>query len=183
MKKRHVNTARWAPVALAVVVVAGIAASQQGTPQVAYVNLRSVMEQTPGYETAQDSYEVISNSFQEEIGALQTSYDSAVTAFQQTQVVLTPTARQEKQQELTQMSQRFQGRANEIQNELLVKERELLSPLEERVQLIIEGIRAERNVAMIFDVSAQVNQIISADTELDLTGLVVQRLSGGGANN
>ncbi len=183
MMKKHVNTARWAPLALALVVVAGVAASQQGTPQVAYVNLRAVMEQTPGYQTAQDSYQVISDSFQEEIAGFQTSYDSAVTAFQQTQVVLTPTVRQEKQAELAQLSQRYQGRANEIQNELIGKERELLSPLEERVQLVIEGLRAERNVAMIFDVSAQVNQIISADTDLDLTGIVIQRLSGGGANN
>ena len=181
---KNAMTARWAPLALALVLVAGIAASQQGTPQVAYVNLRAVMEQTPGYETARDSYEVISTRFETEMTGLQTSYDSAVTAFQQTQVVLTPTARQEKQQELAQMSQRFQGRANEIQNELLQKERELLSPLEERVQLVIEGLRAERNVSMIFDVSAQVNQIISADTDLDLTGLVIRRLTGsGGANN
>lgn len=166
--------------ALAVTVLVGVAATQQTASQVAYVNLQQIMQRTPGYEEAADSFETISANAQGELTGLQTSYDSAVTAFQQTQVVLTPTARQEKQAELEQLGQRFEGRAQEIRNQLMQHERRLLAPLEERVQAVIEGIRAERNIAMIFDVSTQPNAIISADTNLDITGIVIQRLTGSG---
>jgi len=174
------STARWAPLALAVIVVVGIAATQQTASQVAYVNLQEIMQRTPGYQEAADSFETVSTGVQGELAGLQTSYDSAVTAFQQSQVVLTPTARQEKQAELEQMGQRFAGRAQEIQNRLIQHERQLLAPLEERVQSVIEGIRAERNISVIFDVSQQPSSIISADTNLDLTGIVIQRLTGSG---
>ena len=60
------------------------------------------------------------------------------------------------------------------------RERELVAPLEERVKGIIEGLRAERNLAFIFDVGAPGNNIVAADRTLDLTALVVQRLQQGG---
>ena len=44
------------------------------------------------------------------------------------------------------------------------------------MQAVVDGIRAERKLAVIFDVASQSSPIISADTGLDLTETVVQRL-------
>ena len=94
----------------------------------------------------------------------------------QQQVVLSPTARQEKQAELQGLQEQIQSRAAELQTRSGERQRELLAPLELRVQAVIDGIRAERNLAVIFDVASQSSPIISADTGLDLTDTVVQRL-------
>ena len=55
------------------------------------------------------------------------------------------------------------------------RQRELVSPLEQRVQAVVDGIRAERNLAIIFDV-ATMQGIAAVDPQLDLTPIVVQRL-------
>lgn len=168
--------ARWTPLALTGLLLIGVAATQQVGHRMAYVNLQVVMQQTPGYQEARDTFETVEQSFRTEIEGLQSSYDSMVAAYQQQQVVLSPTARQEKEAELRQFGGRVQQRVQEIQNRLAQRERTLLAPLEDRVQAVIDGIRAERNLAVIFDVSAQGNGIVAADTNLDLTATVVQRL-------
>jgi len=171
--------ARWAPLALTLILLASVAATQQAGHRMGYVNLQLIMQQTPGYQQARDSFSTTEQAFRNEMDGLQSSYDSMVAAYQQQQVVLSPTARQEKETELRQFGARVQQRVQEIQNRLQRRERELLAPLEDRVQAVIDGIRAERNLAIVFDVSAQGGGIVAADTNLDLTALVVQRLQAG----
>jgi hypothetical protein len=48
------------------------------------------------------------------------------------------------------------------------------------VNAVIEGVRAEFNYAMVFDVSAQGNPIVTADRSLDISTLVMQRLQAAG---
>ena len=50
-----------------------------------------------------------------------------------------------------------------------------------RRESVIDGVRAERTLAIIFDVAAQGNNIVSADRTLDLTPIVVSRLRSGGS--
>ena len=44
---------------------------------------------------------------------------------------------------------------------------------------VIEGVRAAGNYAIIFDVSAPNNGIVTADKSLDLTQRVIQQLKAG----
>jgi len=45
---------------------------------------------------------------------------------------------------------------------------------------VIEAVRKEGNYLMVFDVSGQANQIVAADTSLDLTQRVIDRLKQAG---
>jgi Skp family chaperone for outer membrane proteins len=107
---------------------------------------------------------------------MQTALDSMIRAFDQQQIALSPTSRQAKQREIQETQQRLEARYNELQTQAAQRERELVSPLEERVKGVIEGLRAERNLLFIFDVGAPGNNIVAADRALDLTAVVVQRL-------
>jgi hypothetical protein len=46
---------------------------------------------------------------------------------------------------------------------------------------VIDGVRAERNIAVVFDVANPNSTIISADPAMDLTTLVISRLQAAGA--
>ncbi|HEY0351379.1 MAG TPA: OmpH family outer membrane protein, partial [Gemmatimonadales bacterium] len=59
------------------------------------------------------------------------------------------------------------------------RERELLDPIQTKVNSVIEGVRAAGNYAIIFDVSAPNNGIVTADKSLDLTQRVIQQLKAG----
>lgn len=171
--------ARWAPAALIVIVLVGIAATanqQQSAHRMALVNVSVVMEQTPGYSEARDSFQLERQQYQNEVERLQAQLDSTIREYDQQQVVLSPTAREEKMAQIRQLQQRLSQRAQELQIRAQERERELVAPLEDRVQAVIEGLRAERNLSVIFDVSAPGSGIIAADRTLDLTATVVQRL-------
>jgi Skp family chaperone for outer membrane proteins len=174
--------ARWGLAALALVVVAGVAAlpaPQQG-PGFAYVSTEVVLRQTPGFAAAESTFTAEMEGYQTEVEALQQTFDSAVTAFNQQSIVLSPTARQERQDELRQLQQQLEQRTNQLQTQAAQRQQELVGPLEERIQAVIDGYRAERGISLVFDVSAPGSNIISADPALDITPAIVQRLTGPG---
>lgn len=168
-------TARWAPLALVVIVVAGVAAVQANFRGVGVVNLQIIMPQTPGYQEAQTTFDAEFGPAQDDLQAMIEQRDSLIEAYDRSQVVLTPTARQEKQTEIRQLQARIEQRGTDLQTRQNERERELMEPLEARVRAVIDGLRAERNLAIIFDV-ATMPGIASVDPTLDLTPVVVQRL-------
>jgi len=182
MQKMDRSKNWWGMGAAAVVLVAGIAAlpSSQTTPSFAYVSTDIVLERTPGYQQADSTFRSELAGWRDEIQQLQQQYDSLTAALDQQSIVLTPTTRQEKMQEIQNVGQRYQQRQTELQQRAEQRRNELIQPLEDRIQGVIDGIRAERNLSVIFDVAAPGNNIISADQRLDLTRLVVERLTASG---
>lgn len=165
---------------VAVALVAGsgsLLAQQAPAPRFAWVNSQIIVQQTPGYAAAESTLAVEIQSFRVEVQNLQAQLDSAIRAYDQQEIVLSPTNRQAKQEEIRQMQQRLNQRFNDLQTRASERERELLEPIEERVKGVIEGIRAERNYAFVFDVTAPGNNILAADRTLDITALVVERLT------
>ena len=140
-----------------------------------FVNLQVVIEQTPGYAAAESTLNNEIAGFRGEVQQLQQQLDSMIRAYDQQQIALSPSSRQAKEQEIREAQQRFQQRTNELQTRIQQRERELVAPLEERVRAVIEGIRAERNLSFVFDVT----NFVTADRSLDLTAVVVQRLQNG----
>ncbi len=168
--------ARWAPFALAVIVIVGVAATTRQAGQgVAIVNLQIIMPQTPGYQEALATFEAEFEPASQDVQAMIEQRDSLIAEYDRTSVVLSPTARQEKQTEIQQLQARIEQRATDLQNRQAERERELVEPLELRVQAVVEGIRAERNLAIVFDV-ATMPGIAAVDQSIDLTPIVVQRL-------
>ena len=178
--------ARWAIAALAVIVVAGVAAvpgprpgQQQDTPRLAYVNSEQILRQTPGYAAAESTFTAEFEVMRQEIQTLQAQLDSTVREFDQQSIVLSPSNRQAKLEEIRQLQDRYQQRSSELNLRAQERRQELIAPLEERIQGVIDGVRAERNLALIFDVASPGNNIISADRTLDLSPTVIRRLRGG----
>jgi outer membrane protein len=176
--------ARWTVAALAVIVVAGVAAVP-GSPReprqdarFGYVNSEQILRQTPGYAAAESTFASEFEVFRKEIGDLQARLDSTVRDFDQQSVVLSPSNRQAKIEEIRQMQGQFEQRSSELTQRAQERRAELVAPLEERIQGVIDGLRAERNLAFIFDVASPGNNIISADRTLDLTPMIIRRLRG-----
>ena len=174
--------ARWGVVALFLVAVAGIAALPQDQPRFAYVSTDIILRQTPGYAQAESTWNAEMGGWRQEVQRLQQQLDSALTAFNRESIVLSPTARQERADEIRRLQQQLDQRTSELQARAQQRQQELMGPLEDRIQRVIDGLRAERNLAAIFDVAAPGNNIISADPAYDLTAVVVRRLTAAGGS-
>jgi outer membrane protein len=191
--KRVVSAIWTAVVTLLLVAIATPAAAQQrqgaakpaapaaagAAQKLAFVNTRQVLQQTPGYAAAESTFTREMATYRTEVTKLQTTLDSAAQDFDQQSVVLSPTQRAAKRKELEGQQQKLEARMQELQQKADTRQRELLDPINQRVSTIIEGIRAEGNYAIIFDVSAPGSVIVTADRSLDLTPRVIQRLKSG----
>jgi len=161
--------------ALSVAGTGSLAAQQAGNPKIAYVNTQAILKSTPGYVTAESTFTKELATYRVEVQKLQASLDSAASDFDQQSVMLSPTQRKDLQTQ----QQKLEQRTQELQQKAATRERELLDPIQTKVNSVIEGVRAAGNYAMIFDVSAPNNGIVTADKSLDLTQRVIQQLKAG----
>jgi outer membrane protein len=167
-------------VALSVVGVTPAAAQQGGGgTKLAYVNTQAILKQTPGYVQAESTFTKEVETYRGEVQKLQASLDSAASDFEQQSVMLSPTQRTAKRKELQGQQEKLEKRTQELQQRAATRERELLDPIQTKVNSVIEGVRAAGNYAMIFDVSAPNSGIVTADKSLDLTQRVIQQLKSG----
>ena len=158
----------------------GAGASAQTAGQIGFVNTTAALQQTPGFGVVDSTLAAERAAFQEEADGLQAQLDSAMAAFDQQQLVLSPVAREERVTELRDLNDRVQTRLQEMQNQILERQRELVAPLEQRMLAVVDGIRAERGLAAVFDTANPNTTIIAADPALNLTAIVISRLQGSG---
>jgi len=157
------------------------AAAQQtaaGT-RIAFVNSQRILKETPGYAQAETTFTKELAGFRTEVQQLQAKLDSAAADFQQQGTLLSPSAREAKRKQLETQQSQLEQRTNDLQQRAATRERELLDPIQTKVNSVIEGMRASGNYAMIFDVSAPNSGIVTADKSLDLTDKVIQQLKSG----
>ena len=158
------------------VVGQGPSAAPAAPLKIAIINSREIMQRTPGYAVAESTYLKEVEVYRTEVQKLQQQLDSAVQAFDQQSIALSPAARQQKQKDLQAMQQRMEQRTNELQDKARQREQELLAPLQTRVNSVIAGIRAELNYSLILDADAAGGLIAGYDPALNITNRVLQRL-------
>jgi Skp family chaperone for outer membrane proteins len=109
--------------------------------------------------------------------------DMAVEAaqkFEESSVMLSASNRAAERKKLVDQQGSLQRREQELQQRAATRRQELVTPFEQRVTEVIEAVRKEGNYALVFDVSGQTNQIVAADTSLDITQRVIDRVKAAG---
>jgi outer membrane protein len=169
----------WVSLIAAALTAPNLLSAQQAAGKVAYVNTQTILKQTPGYVKAESTFTKELEGYRVEVQKLQATLDSAASDFDQKSVMLSPTERTAKRKDLQGQQQKLEQRTQELQQRAATRERELLDPIQSKVNSVIEGIRAAGNYAIIFDVSSPNNGIVTADKGLDLTQRVIQQLKAG----
>ena len=144
--------------------------------RLAFISSRTILDSTPGYAAAESTFFREFQAMRDEVQKLQQQLDSAVQAFDQASIALSPAAKDVKRRELQQLQDRITQRSSELDARARSRNQELLAPYQARINTIIQGIRAEGNYAMIFDADAQGNGIVAADPMLNLTSKVIERV-------
>jgi len=157
---------------------AGDAGGAAGT-KIGFVNIQAILKQTSGYAKAESTFAKELDGYRTEVQKLQATLDSAAQDFEAQSAVLNPSQRASKRKDLEAQQEKLQQRTQELQQKAATRERELLDPIQSKVNSVIEGVRAAGNYAMIFDVSAPNSGIVTADKSLDLTARVIQQLKSG----
>jgi len=174
MRNRHVLLAALVGAGLA----AAPAAGQSTATKIGYVNSDAVLAQAPGADQVRTQIQQLQQGFAGRVQPLQDSLETMLTNFQQQQAMLSPEARQAREREITAKQQEFQQRVAQMEQDAELQQRQLMAPLMERINEVIQAYRSENGYALILDSSTGI--LVAADEALDLTEAIVARLQPAG---
>lgn len=139
-----------------------------------YIDSQELLEKAPGASEAQQTFQQEMSQYRSEVDQLRSELDSLRQAYQQQEGMLSPSARETRQQEIVEKQRQLQQRLQELERQATQRRQELLAPILDEVRSVIREIRDENGYTMVFDASA--SGLLAADPRLDITGLVIQRL-------
>ncbi len=171
---RYKTGALVAATALAVLGYSGLNDPQDRALKLAYINSNEIIAQAPGAQEAQATFDREMASWRTQVQSLSDSLQQMITAYEQQQVMLSPEARQQRQQQIQAKRVEFQQRAADLEVVAQRRQQELVEPIYERITNVLVKVRDENNYTMIFDAAA--GALIAADTALDITDAVIDRL-------
>ena len=161
--------------AMAMLGYRGLIEPQTPVPKLAYINSTALIAQAPGAAEAQATFEREMARWQSEVQALTDSLQEMISNYEQQQVMLSPERRQERQREIDLKQVEYQQRTADLEEVASRRQQELVQPIFDNIRRVLVAIRIERGYSMIFDAAA--GALIDADTTLDITPLVLERLN------
>ena len=166
-----------------IVVGTGAAQAPQGTAtpaKIAYINSAALLAQAPGRAEAEAQFDREVGVYRQQIQRMDDSLKTMVAAFDRDAAKMDSVAREARRTTIGQREAEYQTRARGLDSTMQVRQAQLVKPIMERVQAVIETIRTEDGYSMIFDVGAQTSVVVAADKKLDLTDRVLARLKSQG---
>jgi outer membrane protein len=148
--------------------------------KIAYLNSNQVLEGAPGRAEALGQFEKETAPIRAQIQRMSDSLQAIIGEYQKAAPQMTAAQRAQKEAALGQKQEEFRARAQEMQQGAQARQEELMAPVMEQVNKVIQDVRAEDGYAFIFDSGAQVPFIVSADRNLDITTRVIDRLKSVG---
>jgi Skp family chaperone for outer membrane proteins len=184
----HRNTLLAAALSATLLVPAASALAQAGSPctngRVALVNSQRILGSIPEYVQADSLLGKDYEAYRADLAKQQAAFDSARVAYSDRATLLTAAQKAAEVKKLQDQNDNIQKHMADLEGKMQQRRAELEQPILTRVQDMLDGLRAELNCAIIFDVAAQGTQssgIASADKSLDLTDRLIERLKVPGA--
>ena len=162
-------------------ILVGMAGSQgssaAATPsKIGYINSAVILQQAPGRAEAEAQFDREVGVYRQQIQRMDDSLKTLMATFDRDAPKLDSVTREARRTSIGQREVEYQNRARGLDSTMQARQAELVKPIMQRVQTVIEAIRAEDGYAVILDVGAQVSVVVAADKKLDLTDRVLARL-------
>src|SRR3954464_3239563 len=160
--------------------IAGAQSTAASPTKIGYINSAVILQQAPGRAEAEAQFDREVGVYRQQIQRMDDSLKTMMAAFDRDAPKLDSATRQSRRTTIGQREIEYQGRARGLDSTMQARQAQLVKPIMERVQAVIETLRAEEGYAVILDVGAQVSVVVAADKSLDLTERVLARLKSQG---
>lgn len=167
---------RVAAIAALLVSAGSTPADAQAPVKLGYINAQQILATAPGREAAERQFESEVGTFRQQIQRMDDSLRVMGEAFQRERATLTPAVLQQRTQALQDTEEGFQQRAAQLNQQMQQRQAELVRPIMDQLNRVLDEIRRTDGYSFIFDVSSAGQAIVAADTSLNLTDRVIARL-------
>jgi len=169
---------------LIVIGAAGAQTAQPAAPvtvKIGYINSALLLQEAPGRAEAEAQFDREVGAYRTQLQRMNDSLNTLMAAFDRDAAKLDTTTRAARGKIIRDRETEYQARARGLDSTMQARQAQLVKPIMERVQSVIEAIRQEDGYSMILDVGAQASVVVAADKRLDLTDRVLSRLKSQGA--
>src|SRR6476620_53452 len=154
-------------------------AQAQAAPKFGFINSQAILAEAPGRAEAENQFKNEVAAYQAQLQRMSDSLQAMGAAFDKAAPTLDSATRVVRGKAIADKEADYQNRAKSFDQQMQNRQAELIRPLMENLQKVIEQVRAEDNYAMIFDVASQTSVIVAADKNLDITSKVMARVKAG----
>ncbi len=152
-----------------------IALKAQGT---AYINTETILNKMPEYIVAQQQLERMKNQYEAQFQAELNVIQDLFNQYQQERPRMNETQRMAKERDIITRERDLKERQREVFGEngvMFNNSKELLDPIRERLQVVIDAVAKQAGVALVIDITV-LQGIVYRDPKADLTPLVLSKL-------
>ena len=167
---------RAASLALIVGAATAGSASAQAVPKIGFINSAAILAEAPGRAEAETRFKNEVTAYQAQLQRMSDSLQTMAATFDKDAGKLDSATRVSRAKVIQDKEADYQKRARDLDQAMQSRQAELIRPIMENLQKIIEQVRAEDNYSMIFDVASQTSVIVAADKSLDITPKVLARV-------
>jgi outer membrane protein len=167
-------TGRFIPLLVGLTMIARPAEAQDGPLKIGYVNSQEILAEDPAARQAQEQLNQELEAIQGEVEQMGQELEQMMQQYEAQALTMSPQVKEQRQQEILTQRQEYDGRVAELEQQAGRRQQEIVQPVMDRINQIIEAIRVEGDYTLIFDVAA--GSILAADASLDLTPEVLRRL-------
>lgn len=154
--------------------------SSSATPKIAYVNSQKILAEVPGRSDAEAQMQKEMEGYRAEVQKMSDSLNALVSAYNKAEPTLSATAKATRQKDIQTKESAYQQRVQQLEQQAQQRQAELMRPIMQNINKVIEQIRSEDGYAMVFDAGNQSGVVVAADSSLDITAKVIQRLKAAG---
>ena len=168
--------ARAALLALIVGAASAGTASAQAAPKIGFINSQAILAEAPGRAEAENRFKTEVTAYQAQLKRMSDSLETMAATFEREAPRLDSATRLTRAKVIQDREVAYQTRARDLNQQMESRQAELIRPIMENLQKVIEQVRAEDGYSIIFDVASQTSVIVAADKALDLTPKVLARV-------
>ncbi len=150
----------------------------------AFVSSTAILSSIPEWLAADSLVQKDKAAYTTELAKQQGALDSAARVYQDKSTLYNQAQKAAEIKKLEGQRDQLSAHASELDGKMTARSNELFQPITLRVQAVLDGMRAELNCVVIFDVMGGNGGlgIASADKTVDLTDRVVARLKAAGGD-
>jgi len=169
MKKKALMTI------VCVMVLIGTNALGQTTYKFGHINSQDLLTAMPERDSAQVVLENYAQKLEDQLDVMNVEYNKKLQEYMAERDNLSQLIRETKEQDLTDMQQRIQRFQNTAQQDMQMKQAEVMQPIVEKAQNAIKEVAESNNYTYIFDLAGGAVLYFSDDSE-DILPLVKAKL-------